>query len=206
MPTQMKITGRTSTMTHAFITSIIPHIKPTEKQVRKSLEILHISPDNITCAYCGDAATEWDHLRPLVKDKKPTGFISEIHRTYPKTLIFAVISAETGILGGFGMTSNLVPSCGKCNQSKGNRNWRDWIKSKAKRSPKSRNINNLDELIERLEKYEKWGDARVIDFEKVVNPVLWEQHWNNRQRLFDLMEKSQELATEIKKLIKSKFA
>ena len=57
-----------------------------------------------------------------------------------------------------------------------------------------------------MEKYEKWGDARVIDFEKVVNPVLWEQHWNNRQRLFDLMEKSQELATEIKKLIKSKFA
>ncbi len=180
MPTQMKITGRTSTMTHAFITSIIPHIKPTEKQVRKSLEILHISPDNITCAYCGDAATEWDHLRPLVKDKKPTGFISEIH--------------------------NLVPSCGKCNQSKGNKYWRDWIKSKANLSPKSRNINNLDELIERLEKYEKWGDARVIDFEKVVNPVLWEQHWNNRQRLFDLMEKSQELATEIKKLIKSKFA
>lgn len=150
MPTQMKITGRTSTMTHAFITSIIPHIEPTEKQIRKSLEILHISSDNITCAYCGDPATEWDHLRPLVKDKKPTGFISEIH--------------------------NLVPSCGKCNQSKGNKCWRDWMTSKAKLYPKSRNVKNLDELIEHLEKYEEWGDVHAIDFEKFVDSGLWKQH------------------------------
>lgn len=179
MPTQMKITGRTSTMTHAFITSIIPHMEPTEKQIRKSLEILHISPDNITCAYCGDSATEWDHLRPLVKDKRPTGFISEIH--------------------------NLVPSCGKCNQSKGNKFWRDWMTSKAKLSPKSRGVKNLDELIEHLEKYEEWGDVRAIDFEKLVDSGLWEQHWSNRQRLFELMEKSQKLAAEIKQIIKSRL-
>ena len=176
----MKITGRTSTMTHAFITSIIPHIEPTEKQIRESLEVLHISPENITCAYCGDTATEWDHLRPLVKNKKPTGYISEIH--------------------------NLVPSCGKCNQSKGNKYWRDWINSTAKLSPKTRNINNLDELIERLEKYENWGTVRVIEFEEIVNPALWEKHWHNREKLFDLMKESQELANEIKKVIRSNLA
>ncbi len=179
MPVQMKITGRTSTMTHAFVTSIIPCIEPTEDQIRESLEILHMPPDRITCAYCNDTATEWDHLRPLIRDKKPTGYISEIH--------------------------NLVPSCGKCNQSKGNKYWKDWMNSRAKRSPKSRNISNLDELIKRLEKYEKWHSVRPIDFEKIVDPTLWTQHWNNREKLFNLMKKSQELATEIKQVIKSKL-
>jgi 5-methylcytosine-specific restriction endonuclease McrA len=162
-PIQMKITGRTSTMTHAFITSIISQIEPTDDQIRESLGILQMSPDNITCAYCGDFATEWGHLRPLVKDKKPTGFISEIH--------------------------NLVPSCGKCNQSKGNKYWKDWINSKAKLSPKSRNTKNLDKLVERLEEYEKWSNAQAIDFEKVVDTALWNQHWSNRQKLFNLMKK-----------------
>jgi endonuclease I len=60
--------------------------------------------------------------RPLVVDKKPTGYISEIQ--------------------------NLVPSCGKCNQSKGNKNWKLWITSEAKLSPASRGISNIENRIE----------------------------------------------------------
>ena len=92
MPTPMKITGRPSSITNAFINSIIPVISPTtDEEVKNALDILDMTPELFQCAYCGGTASEWDHLRPLVKDKKPTGFISEIH--------------------------NLVPSCGKCNQS-----------------------------------------------------------------------------------------
>jgi len=95
MPTPMKITGRSSSITNAFINSIIPVIQPSESEVKKALEILGMGLDSFQTAYCGSIASEWDHLRPLVMKQKPTGYISEIH--------------------------NLVPSCGKCNQSKGNK-------------------------------------------------------------------------------------
>ncbi|MCY2924087.1 MAG: HNH endonuclease, partial [Planctomycetota bacterium] len=78
--------------------SIIPVIPPSQEEVLAALGILGIDPEDLRCAYCGDRASEWDHLRPLVVNRRPTGFISEI--------------------------ANLVPSCGKCNQSKGNQNWR----------------------------------------------------------------------------------
>ena len=80
------------------------------------------------CAYCGGVATEWDHLRPLVVNKQPTGYISEIH--------------------------NLVPACGKCNQSKGNKNWREWLFSSVPRSPKSRGVPDLDSRVSRLDEFE----------------------------------------------------
>ncbi|TET40105.1 MAG: HNH endonuclease, partial [Dehalococcoidia bacterium] len=82
-PKPMKITGRTSTITNSFVTSIIPSIEPTEEEIKECLEILGLDPNDLCCAYCGDKATEWDHLRPLVKDKKPTGYISEIRNLVP---------------------------------------------------------------------------------------------------------------------------
>ena len=106
MPVPVQIAGRISSITNAFISSIVPAIMPTEEEVAASLQILELNPADLQCAYCGDKASEWDHLRPLVIDQRPTGYISEIR--------------------------NLVPSCGKCNQSKGNKNWRDWIISEAR--------------------------------------------------------------------------
>ncbi|MCX7144342.1 MAG: hypothetical protein NT123_25585, partial [Proteobacteria bacterium] len=79
MPTPMKITGRSSSITNAFINSIIPVVLPSAQEVKRALEILGMTPESFQCAYCGSVASEWDHLRPLVKDKKPTGYISEIH-------------------------------------------------------------------------------------------------------------------------------
>jgi hypothetical protein len=137
MPTPMKITGRSSSITNAFINSIIPVIYPTSSEVKQALEILEIDPENLSCAYCGSAATVWDHLRPLVSDKKPTGYISEIH--------------------------NLVPSCGKCNQSKGNKPWKEWMRSDAKLSPKSKGVTDLEDRIARLEAYENSSKPTRID-------------------------------------------
>ncbi len=75
MPKPMKITGRSSSITNSFINSIIPVVLPTEELVKEALSILNLL-ENYQCSYCGAVATEWDHLRPLVVNKKPTGYIS----------------------------------------------------------------------------------------------------------------------------------
>lgn len=171
MPTPMKITGRSSSITNAFINSIIPVVPPSAEEVKQALEILGMNTETFQCAYCGSVASEWDHLRPLVKDKKPTGYISEIH--------------------------NLVPSCGKCNQSKGNKEWKTWMRSDAKLSPKTRGIKDFPERIKRLEAYENFKAPTKMDFAAIVGPAVWERHQNNLEHLQSLMRESQALATKI---------
>jgi hypothetical protein len=78
MPRPMKITGRSSSITNAFANAIIPAIQPTTAEVEQAFTILGMSPDDLRCSFCGDPSTEWDHLRPLVKDKRPTGYISVV--------------------------------------------------------------------------------------------------------------------------------
>src|SRR5689334_15042184 len=78
MPKPVKITGRASSITNSFINGIIPVVFTTNEEVQTALSILGML-ESVRCAYCGDAYTEWDHLRPLVLGKKPTGYISEIH-------------------------------------------------------------------------------------------------------------------------------
>ena len=167
----MKITGRSSSITNAFINSIIPVVPPTAEEVKKALEILSMTPQSFQCAYCGGVASEWDHLRPLVKDKKPTGFISEIH--------------------------NLVPSCGKCNQSKGNKEWKTWMLSNAKLSPTARGIKDIPERVKRLAAYESSKAPTQMDFAAIVGHDVWAQHQNNLELVQSIMRESQELATKI---------
>lgn len=171
MPTPMKITGRSSSITNAFINSIIPVVQPTEEQVREALLKLEMSADNFQCSYCGATATEWDHLRPLVLNKKPTGYISEIH--------------------------NLVPACGKCNQSKGNKEWRQWMLSDAALSPKTKDVPDLQERIRRLKAYENWGTPTKLDFESIVGEEVWARHWQNWEQVQKIMRKSHMLAEQI---------
>jgi hypothetical protein len=171
----MTITGRSSSLTNAFFNAIIPVMRPTADEERKALEILALDPANLRCAYCGDKSTEWDHLRPLITDQKPTGYITEI--------------------------ANLVPSCGKCNQSKGKSEWRIWITSTARLSPKTRGVPDLEARIERLSAYEQWRRPRKIDFEAIAGPELWRRHQQNWRDVLDQLRKSQELASEIRDAI-----
>jgi hypothetical protein len=143
--------SRKSSITNAFVNAVIPTVPPTAEEIEQALSILVIDPAELRCAYCGDRATEWDHLRPLVLNRRPTGFISEI--------------------------ANLVPSCGKCNQSKGNKPWRVWMRSKAKLSPSGRGISAVEERLARLENYERWRSPTHVDFEKILGPEEWERYW-----------------------------
>lgn len=175
MPKPVTISQRSSSITNAFVNGIIPVIQPTEDEIDQVLTTLGMNRNNICCAYCGNPYTEWDHFRPIVKDKKPTGYVSEIH--------------------------NLVPSCGKCNQSKGNKYWKDWILSEAAQSPKTRKIQNLDERIKRLEDYESRFTPVWFDFEVLVGKEKWNEYWENYEELIQAMRDCQILSNEIRKSI-----
>lgn len=164
MPKPVRITGRSSSITNSFVNGIIPVVPPTDEQVDHALRILGMT-EAVTCAYCGDRPTEWDHLRPLVVDKQPTGYISEIH--------------------------NLVPACGKCNQSKGNKPWRTWMFSSARLSPATRGIGGIEERAERLTAYELWDEPTRVDFQSVVGEELWAQHWRNHAAILKAMRDSE---------------
>jgi 5-methylcytosine-specific restriction endonuclease McrA len=173
------ISSKSSSITAAFVSSILPIVQPTDDEILHALRILAMVPDNVLCAYCGDKSSEWDHLRPIVTDQKPTGFISEIR--------------------------NLVPACGKCNQSKGKNHWRKWMLGPAKLSPKTRKIADLQERIERLDAYEKWGNLKPIDFSSMVPPELWQEHWSNMRRLHNDMKSAQEVAMRVRKEIERRI-
>jgi hypothetical protein len=172
LPSPGSIKGRSSSITAAFIQAIVPVVEPTEAEVDEALRILGMKRGACVCAYCGDLRTEWDHFRPLVTDQRPTGYITEI--------------------------ANLVPACGKCNQSKGSKPWRAWITSDARRSPKARGVPTLGEKIARLERYEKWREPQKIDFVALVGQVLYDQHWGNWKELLQLMDKAQKVAVTVR--------
>jgi hypothetical protein len=143
----------------------------------EALALLGMNADDIRCAYCGDKSTEWDHLHPIITDQRPTGHITEI--------------------------ANLVPACGKCNQSKGKSKWHDWILSSARLSPKTRGVANLAERIEKLELYAMWKPATRIEFDLIVTPEVWALHNSNWRRILDLLHESQKLAKEIRQTIEN---
>jgi len=179
MPTPVSIMGRSSSITNSFINGIIPLIEPSDEEIEEVLTIFNLSADNINCVYCGDNSTEWDHLFPLIKNKKFTGYISEIQ--------------------------NLVPACGKCNQSKGNTNWFDWMNGNAKQSPFSRGIEDIDERIKRIRIFENWKKKTIIDFEELVGDAKWKEYTKSYDLIIETMKYCQSISNDIKQIIKLNY-
>jgi hypothetical protein len=165
MPTRVKITGRTSSVTNSFVNGVIPGTRPTASEIAEVLAILCMSADDLRCAYCGDPTSTWDHFRPIVTGKRPTGFITEI--------------------------ANLVPACGPCNSSKGASHWRAWMTGSAELSPVTRAISDLASRIGRLEEFERWREPTVFDLEAAVGPELWTEYWAPHERLLKVMRECQ---------------
>ena len=115
------IGARASGMRSAFVRSLIPNIPPSELELGDAFSLLNLNEDDLRCVYCGDPSTEWDHFYPVMRNGQPTGYLTRIQ--------------------------NLVPACGKCNQSKGNRNWKDWMTSDAPLSPTTRGVKKLSKKI-----------------------------------------------------------
>lgn len=164
----LKITQRASSVTNSFVQAVIPWVPPSPTQQSEALKVLGME-DGIVCAYCGGVASDWDHLRPLVRNKRPTGYISDY--------------------------KNLVPACGRCNQSKGAQDWRSWISGGAAGSPTSRGVADLSNRIAVLDRFESWGAVSPLPLEQLAAPELWSKHWENLRRLEEALQEAQRHAT-----------
>lgn len=172
MPSAQTMVSRKSSITNAFVNAVIPIIVPSIGEIEEALTILGMTHNDVRCAYCGDKSTEWDHLRPLVVKRRPTGFISEI--------------------------ANLVPACGKCNQSKGNKPWRDWFMSSAKLSPTGRGIPGIPQRVAQLEKYAQWKPPTHLDFSTIIGTSDWEHYWSLCEAVNEELRQAQEVANAIR--------
>lgn len=171
-PTAQKLKGRKTTITNAFALSILPVVEPTDGDIYEALNVLGQNPDDVRCVYCGAPSHGWDHLRPVVRALRPTGYITEI--------------------------ANLVPACGRCNSSKGGADWRVWMLSmSAKSSPTRRGISDVAERIECLERFQKWREPICIDFASIVGKGDWDEYWESRDRMIDEMMRCQAAADQI---------
>jgi hypothetical protein len=200
MPTPTTIKGRSSSLTNAFVNGIIPCIKPSQAEICTALcalkqckgnatctlgqcdgKCICASSVNVKCVYCGDNATEWDHLNPLIKNQKPTGYISEIH--------------------------NLVPSCSKCNQSKGNADWCVWMNGNAKQSPTTRNKTepqiNVQTNISIITAYAIKFPPKILNLAVLDMTPLWIQHWANHKALLGILACMQTTSTQLKTALKN---
>lgn len=172
MPSVQTMVSRKSSITNAFVNAVIPTVTPTAEEIEEALTILGLDPVDLRCAYCGDTATEWDHLRPLVDKHRPTGYISEI--------------------------ANLVPSCGKCNQSKGNKAWRAWMLGNAPRSPNGRGVADVKARADRLEAYQRWREPTKVDFEAILGQTDWANYWKLWESMITELGKCQKIADVLK--------
>jgi hypothetical protein len=175
MPSVQTMVSRKSSITNAFVNAVIPTVVPTPEEIEQALTILGLDPVDLRCAYCGDSATEWDHLRPLVLKHRPTGYVSEI--------------------------ANLVPSCGKCNQSKGNQAWRAWMLGKAPRSPTGRGVADVAARVERLDAYERWRPPTKLDFATIIGQEEWDRYWAMWEAVNGQLKECQRVADGLKQHI-----
>jgi HNH endonuclease len=172
LPQAQTVSGRKTTITNAFVCSVIPSIQPSAADIEQALAILAIDPCDMRCAYCGDRSTSFDHLRPLVLNRRPTGYITEI--------------------------ANLVPSCGRCNSSKGNQSWRTWMVSvTATHSPTKRGIADTARRMALLERYEQWRAPIRIDFAAMIGKEEWERYWSRCEAVIEEMRRCEDDADVI---------
>lgn len=171
----LKVTSRVSSVTNGFVQAIIPCVEPTELERAEALAVLGMAPGLETCVYCGARATDWDHLRPLVRGKRPTGYCNDVR--------------------------NLVPSCGPCNQSKSGQNWEQWISGTSKGSPKTRGVTDLAGRIEALKRFEDWSAHVALDMRGLVGDAVWDAYWKRLEAIELQMHEAQREAMVIRNLI-----
>jgi hypothetical protein len=179
--TPLKITSRTSSITNSFVQAIIPMETGSEEERADALANLGMTTENLSCVYCGSQTTDWDHLRPLVQNSRPTGYNSE--------------------------AKNLVPSCGPCNQSKGAADWKVWMMGNARGSPTTRGVEDVADRVARIEKFVSWGNVVPVQFKDMVPPEMWRDYWDQLSKVTNAMRAAQEKATLVRQhIMKSRRA
>lgn len=169
-----KLTSRRSTLTGLFFATLTPYIEPTDSDVDEALAVLGMRRGACVCAYCGEKKSEWDHFRSVVKERKPTGYITEI--------------------------ANLVPACGKCNQSRGNKDWEKWMRGPASQSPSTRGVADIEQRILRLKAFASWRTPVCVDYAKLSTSDHWDLHTRNLERVLLLLVEAEGHALNLRSL------
>ncbi len=164
----LKITQRISVVTNSFVQSVLPHCFLSEdEQIELRKQLHQDSEARLACVYCGAAATEWDHLQPLVSKRRPSGHLN--------------------------VYGNLVPACGTCNHSKGAQDWRKWMVGRARNSPASRAIVDLEDRIDMIAAYERSYAGR-IEISDLYDAAGYEAYWAKLGEIEALMREAQQMA------------
>lgn len=175
-----KIAGRGSTLAAAFVQAVIPrNVDPAQQsELFKRLEIAET-----VCVYCGNEATDQDHLNPIVKGKRPSGYFHTI--------------------------DNLVPACGPCNQSKSGANWREWMLGGAKNSPATRGVADIEKRVARLTAFEQQarnpGGISVSDMRSAAGAELWDRYWGKLEAIVTALREAQVDADTIQAHLEAAF-
>lgn len=179
MPTRSTLKQRSSTINNAFAMSITPYIRPNDSELENYYNSLKIKEGQ--CAYCLRDGNGRAHLKPLVSNGMPTGYITDIH--------------------------NLVPCCQRCNSAKGSKTFEEWYKS-IDNIERLKNIGLTDEIIE--ERYNailEFGKniPSPIDYKKIVGEKLWQEYNDRRVRLNQQLKDDQEFCDTLYSIIINKM-
>jgi hypothetical protein len=182
IPGNATITNRSSTISSQFARARAPYIKPTVEEINARYRLFEIDPQHKQCAYCGAGQTEWDHLFAVVEGAQWTGYATEI--------------------------GNLIPACGKCNQSRGKKAIREWMNSHAPFAP-FRVFMTRDGMNELEAKAEV--ERRVAVIERAIaaqGPIKVEYDPNDpdeielegyRKALLEILPKAQLIAARLQR-------
>lgn len=179
MPTKSDLKGRSSTISNAFAFSVTPYIRPTEKELSDYYKKLEIKEGE--CAYCLQNGNVKDHLKPLVSNGMPTGYITDIH--------------------------NLVPCCQRCNSSKGSKSFSEWYKS-SKNIKRLKEIGLKDVEIERRFAVISSFEAEIpnpIDYESIVGKELWDEYKERKQKLLQELVDNQKFCDILNEIVMEKI-
>jgi len=188
IPGKATIRNRTSTMASQFARARAPYILPTSDELFQRCRLLKVDPSRPDCVYCGASATEWDHLMPMVQGAAWTGFFTEI--------------------------ANLVPACGKCNQSRGSKPVAKWMRSTARWAPLT--VFRIRDGLS-LNRASKEVDRRIAVIEnamveqpprklEVLDHPLEAKLEEKRLEMNDLLAEAEKVASELRELYRHKVA
>ena len=179
LPTKSNLKNRTSTISNAFAIAITPYIRPKDVEMDRFLEELQLK--NGQCAYCLGKANAMDHVKPLVTNGLPTGYITEIR--------------------------NLVPCCSACNSAKGAQEFKTWYKSK-KNVERLHNEGLTDDQIEkRFEILSEYVNKipNPIDYKTILGDELWQEFLERKDNMIKLLKENQSFCDKLNAIIKEKI-
>lgn len=178
LPTKSDLKSRISTINNAFAISITPYIYPTKDEMESFLEELDIEEGQ--CAYCLGKANAMDHVKPLVTNGLPTGYITEIR--------------------------NLVPCCSACNSAKGAKDFKSWYKSEKNINrllKEGLSENQIEVRYKIVSDYiEKIPDP--IDYQEILGKELWNEYLQKKNEMICLLKEDQKFCNHLSEIIKEK--